>query len=95
MERSSTLGSSSSDSLPRSATEVNDNHEFVQPTDDVGVMEEKVYKEYSRRWLVLSAIDFCLLSNTLLWLTFAPVVYGVANLVDVSTNGHGLLGIPK
>ena len=56
-------------------------------------MEQKSFKVYGYRWVVLLAFMFVVAINQLLWITFAPITTDAAHFYGVSDLSIGLLSM--
>ena len=56
-------------------------------------MEQKSFKVYGYRWVVLLAFMFVVAINQLLWITFAPITTDAADFYGVSNLSIGLLSM--
>ena len=56
-------------------------------------MEQKSFKVYGYRWIVLLAFMFVVAINQLLWITFAPITTDAAHFYGVSDLSIGLLSM--
>ena len=56
-------------------------------------MEQKSFKVYGYRWVVLLVFMFVVAINQLLWITFAPITADAAHFYGVSTLSIGLLSM--
>jgi cyanate permease len=57
------------------------------------LMENLGYKVYSYRWIMLSAFMIVVLTNQLMWITFAPITGDAARFYNVSDFKIGLLSM--
>jgi fucose permease len=56
-------------------------------------MEQKAFKVYRYRWIVLLAFMLVVIMNQLLWITFAPITSSAAGFYHVSDIKIGLLSM--
>ena len=56
-------------------------------------MEQNKFKVYGYRWVVLLVFMFVVITNQLLWITFAPITNDAAYFYGVSTLSIGLLSM--